>query len=72
MPLHFCQRDTWYENFLNGILGVKWTHEGALMDVWTDTSGKVSNDEITLSQTTYKDKKMFLPLVAAAIVQLGH
>ena len=48
--------DTWYESFLNGILGVKWTHEGALMDVWTDTSGIVSNDEITLSQTTNKDK----------------
>ena len=51
--LHYCQRDTWYEGSLNGILGVKWTHEGPLMDIWTDTSARVSNDEIMLLQTTY-------------------
>ena len=57
--LHSCQRDTWYEGSLNGILGVKWTHEGPLMDIWTDTSARVSNDEIMLLQTTYnyKDNK---------------
>ena len=58
----FWQRDTWYEGSLNGILGVKWTHEGALMDIWTDTSARVSNNEITLLQTTnnYKDCKDYM------------
>ena len=55
--LHSCQRDTWYEGSLNGILGVKWTHEGPLMDIWTDTSARVSNDKIMLLQTTYKDEQ---------------
>ena len=46
-----------YEGSLNGILGVKWTHEGPLMDIWTDTSARVSNDKIMLLQTTYKDEQ---------------
>ena len=54
VPLHFFQRNTCYDCSLNGILGVKWTHEGLLMDIWTDMSGRVSNDEIMLLQTTYK------------------
>ena len=85
--LYFCQRDTWYEGSLNGILGVKWTHEGALMDIWTDTSARVSSNEITLLQTTnnYKDckdymdckdkhcsnKKLSFPFLTATLTNFG-
>ena len=69
--LHSCQRDTWYEGSLNGILGVKWTHEGPLMDIWTDTSGRVSNAVADYIQAMLQ-QEMFLSLLAATIVQLGH